>query len=338
MVEEAVEERVRRRPVKRLIAGALLLLLLVLLAILWSQRMPIAADYIDRELARRGVQATYEVKRIGFRTQRLENLVIGDPKRPDLTARWVEVDLSWGLRRPRVGMIRARGVRLFGRVVGGKLSLGQVDRLLPPPTGLPFRLPDQAVDVADASIRLDTPAGRIGLALEGKGNLADGFRGRLAAASRTLSVSDCRLAEPAGSWAVAVDDLRPALDGPVAAAAIACGADFALARPRADLVARFAPALDRWDGRLGLAADSLRFGSTGMAGLRGKLGFTGDAADTRGRIALAAERGRVESLVAGRSTIEGSYAMSARTGRFTLAGNAAAGEVTGGEGLLGPVR
>ena len=56
---------------------------------------------IDRELARRNVQATYEVKRIGFRTQRLENLVIGDPRDPDLTARWVEVACSWGLGGPR---------------------------------------------------------------------------------------------------------------------------------------------------------------------------------------------------------------------------------------------
>src|SRR5688572_1816771 len=248
MVEEAVEERVRRRPVKRLIAGALLLLLLVLLAILWSQRMPIAADYIDRELARRGVQATYEVKRIGFRTQRLENLVIGDPKRPDLTARWVEVDLSWGLRRPRVGMIRARGVRLFGRVVGGKLSLGQVDRLLPPPTGLPFRLPDQAIDVADASIRLDTPAGRIGAALEGKGNLADGFRGRLAAVSQRLDASGCRLDSVHAYWGVAIDDLRPALNGPASADSITCPPDFGLTKMKLDMMARLEPALDRWKG------------------------------------------------------------------------------------------
>jgi translocation and assembly module TamB len=336
-VEEA-DQRVRRRPVGRRIAAVLGLLLVLLLAIVWSQRKPIAADFIDRELARRGVQASYKVKRIGFRTQRLENLVIGDPRRPDLTARWVEVDLSWGFRRPRVKLIRARGVRLFGRIAGGKLTLGQVDRLLPPPSGLPFRLPDQAVDVADASIRLDTPAGRIGIALQGKGNLADGFRGRMAARAHRLALSSCRLVEPAGSWAVAVDALKPALDGPVVAESIKCGADFALAGPRFGIAARFAPALDHWSGKLGVEAESLRFGSTGMAELRGNLGFVGDSNDTRGRVALAAARGRVETFVAGRSSIDGSYAVSARTGRFTLTGDAAARGVSGGEGLLGPVR
>src|SRR5687768_17871873 len=69
---------------KRLVAAVFLVLLLIILAILWSRRVSIATDYIDRELARRGVQASYSVKRIGFRTQQLENLVIGDPKRLDL--------------------------------------------------------------------------------------------------------------------------------------------------------------------------------------------------------------------------------------------------------------
>ena len=85
---------------------------------------------------------------------------------------------------------------------------------IPPPSGLPFRLPDQEIDVADASIRLDTPAGRIGAALEGRGNLADGFRGRLAAVSRRLDASGCRLESVHAHWSVAIDDLRPVLNGP----------------------------------------------------------------------------------------------------------------------------
>ena len=83
MDEAGIEEVRRRRWPRRLgIAAALLLvLLLIAFAILWSMRVGIATDYIDRELARRGVQATYQVKRIGFGTQIFENLVIGDPAR-----------------------------------------------------------------------------------------------------------------------------------------------------------------------------------------------------------------------------------------------------------------
>lgn len=328
----------RRLPMKRIAAGLFLLLLLIILAIMWTRRISIATGFVAREFERRGVQASYTITRIGFRTQRLENLVIGDPKRPDLTARLVEVRISWGLRRPSAGLISARGVRLYGRVASGRLSLGQVDKLLPPPSGLPFRLPDQEIDVADASIRLDTPAGRIGAALEGRGNLADGFRGRLAAVSRRLDASGCRLESVHAHWSVAIDDLRPGLNGPAFADAISCPPDFGLTRVKLDMITRLEPALDRWKGTTGIEAASLRYGDTGMARLAGRLSFDGDSADTRGRLAIGAERARVESFVAARTALDGSYAFSARQGRFTMVADANARGVTGGERLLGPLR
>src|SRR3954469_8838373 len=101
-----------RRQLGRWIALALALLLLAAFLILWLERKDIAAGYVDRELARRGVRATYTVRRLGFGSQRLDNLVLGDPARPDVTARWVEIRLSWGFRNPRVSLATARGVRL----------------------------------------------------------------------------------------------------------------------------------------------------------------------------------------------------------------------------------
>jgi hypothetical protein len=92
-----------------------LLVVLLLFAIIWTQRRQLATDYIEGELERRGVQATYRITRIGFRTERIEDVVIGDPERPDLTAKWVEIKISWGFRRPRVSLIKARGVRMVGR-------------------------------------------------------------------------------------------------------------------------------------------------------------------------------------------------------------------------------
>ena len=124
---------IRRRPVWRRLTLVLLLLLLLLLLGLWLARAPIASHYVERELARRGVHATYQVARIGFGAERLENLVIGNPADPDLTARSVEIRLSWGFRKPRVALIVARGVRLHGRLVNGQVKLGEVDRLLLPP-------------------------------------------------------------------------------------------------------------------------------------------------------------------------------------------------------------
>ncbi|HEU0097252.1 MAG TPA: YdbH domain-containing protein [Allosphingosinicella sp.] len=325
MDEEAQVEMRRRRPVKRLIALVLLASVLLVLVLAWTQRRPIAADFIDRELARRDVRATYEVKRIGFRTQRLENLVIGDPRNPDLTARWVEVRLSWGLRRPKVTLIAARGVRLNARLgKDGKISFGEIDRLLPPPTGLPFRFPDQNVDIADARIRFDTPAGRVGLALKGRGNLAGGFRGRMAASAPGLRVGTCRIEGVGGNWAVATADLKPSFQGPARATRLACGERLAAAGIGLDLDATLAPGLDSWKGTTALRVVRLRAGSTLLTGLSGRLGLDGDARATRGPLDLASAAARIGAVTASRLAVEGRYALSLDSGAFDLLGEAGA--------------
>ena len=311
----------RRRPVKRLLALAALLLILLALLILWSQRRPIASDYLADEFQRRNVQASYQVTRISLRTQRLENLVIGDPRNPDLTARWVEVDLRWNWWRPRVRMIAARGVRLNARLVNGRIRMGQVDRLLPP-SGLPFRLPDQSVDVADASIRFDTPAGRVGIALAGRGNLADGFRGRMAAASRRLSLGSCRIEGVRGNWAVATRDLRPSFRGPAQAERVGCDDDLAIAGLRLDLDATLAKALDGWQGNTALAAADVRVGDHRAQSLTGRLGFQGNAERTKGALSLATALMRVGSVTAARLATEGRYALSLDTGSLAFVGDA----------------
>src|SRR6476469_466240 len=81
---------VRRSPWGRIamfIALALLILLAIAIAVLWIQRRPIATHFLKGEFERRGVTASYHLDRIGFRTQQVSNLVIGDPNRPDLIAR-----------------------------------------------------------------------------------------------------------------------------------------------------------------------------------------------------------------------------------------------------------
>jgi hypothetical protein len=337
-VDEEAGVEARRRPVKRLAALALLLILLLALILAWTQRRPIAADFIDRELARRGVRATYEVKRIGFRTQRLENLVIGDPRDPDLTARRVEVRLSWGLRRPKVSLITARGVRLNARLSkDGRISFGEVDRLLPPPTGLPFRFPDQDVDIADTSIRFDTPAGRVGLALEGKGNLANGFQGRMAAAARRLQLGGCGLDAVKGYWRVAIADLKPAFRGPASADRLACGDRLAVAGIGLDLDVRLAAGLDSWKGATRLRAARLQAGSILLTGLHGRLGLDGNAGMTRGGLDLASAAARVGPLSAARVALDGRYGLSLDNGGFTLLGEAGARGASAGPAVAGAV-
>jgi hypothetical protein len=323
-VEEQPQETLRPRRRKRRIAAVLLFVLLLLLLALWLLRLPIAADFLRREFEARDVQASYEITQIGFGRQRVENLVVGDPKNPDLTARQVELEVSWGFRRPKVTLIRARGVRLHGRVVGGKLRFGEVDKLLPPPTGAPFRFPDQAIDVADTGIRLDTSWGRVGIGVAGRGNLSNGFRGELAARSAGLAFKDCRVNAPAAYFKVTIDANRPSFAGPASAERVACGGKFALDAPSLLLNTTLGEALNAWRGRAAVRAASAAAGPHRLASLSGTLDFEGNAAATKGALDLAAASFRAAGIAAGRTRLDGRYSLSMKTGDTTLVGNVGA--------------
>jgi len=304
----------------RIALGVVALLLLVALAVVWLWRVDLASDYIDRELERRGVQASYEIRRIGFGTQVLENLVIGDPRRPDLTAREVRVQILIGFRGPYVGLISARGVRMRGRIVDGQLDLGQVNRLLPPPSGEPFRLPDQRIDVADARLDLATPAGAVALTLEGRGNLSNGFSGQLGLRSARLNLGDCTLDAPVARFAVRVSEHRPALDGPLAMQRARCGAGLAAERPTFVLNAVLAPGLDGWRGTTVLRAAQLRASGNRLERVQGRLGFRGNAQATRGTLEVEAAQAAGAAGGAGLTRFEGRYELGLERGALALQG------------------
>lgn len=323
--------------------SAVLIVLLIALLTLWLLRFTIAADFIDREFERRGVRAAYEVKRIGFRRQRVENLVIGDPRAPDLTARWVEIELGWGgFGLPEIALIRARGVRLRGRIVEGRIRLGEVDKLLPPPSGLPFRLPNQFVDVADAAIGLETPGGPVGIGLEGRGNLSNGFRGHMAAVSRGLVFNECTIGAPAATLAVRIDALRPTFRGPVAAAGVSCVDGFELERPRFEVGVTLAQALDRWRGSARLAAARFVVGPNRLSGMAGSISFEGGFEGTRGRLDIGSAAAAVATARANSTRIVADYAVVPRSGALELDGEASMRGLTLARGsvasLEGPLR
>src|SRR4051812_9859470 len=100
MAERSSDERrvtARRGPrwgrIASLFALGLMLLLIVTIAAVWIERRPIAIHFLKGEFERRGVQASYHLDRVGFRTQQVSNLVIGDPKRPDVTARFAQIQM-----------------------------------------------------------------------------------------------------------------------------------------------------------------------------------------------------------------------------------------------------
>ena len=262
------------------------------LALLWLQRVPVAEHYVERALAERGVRATYTVSQIALRTQRIENLVLGDPARPDLVARSVEVDIGYGLRAPRVVAVRARGVRVHGQADSTGLHFGELDKFRDPTSKAPFSLPDIDLTLDDARARIETPLGPLGLSISGEGGLHSGFVGKLAAMMRNVRANGCASPRVTAYLGLQTrDGGAPHVSGPVRADALDCGggalrvAGLAL---RPDVL--LSPALDSWRGTLAGEARAVRAEGATASAPRLRVDFEGSAQGTRGAGVVRAER------------------------------------------------
>jgi translocation and assembly module TamB len=317
---------VRRRRVGRALAlfvAGILGLFLVALFALWLARKPIANNVLAREMARRGVQASYHLDRVGLRTQRISNLVIGNPAHPDLTAKVAQVEMRILLTgKVEIFRVVARGVRLRGQLVDNKVSWGQLDKLLPKPSSskTPFKFPDIAVDIADSTIALRTPYGPLGFAVAGKGNLTGGFKGELALASPKLAFGRCGLDAVRASMRVEITKRRPHVTGPFTAQYFACPqSNLAIAAPRLDLDSDFSESFASFDGNGRLATPTLIAGANGLANLVANIGFKGTASNTIGTVDLGAQRARLGQIFADGTRIKGRYRLEAAKGNLALA-------------------
>ncbi|HEY4070070.1 MAG TPA: hypothetical protein VGM04_00760, partial [Sphingomicrobium sp.] len=332
-----VAERTRvvvRRPlwarVAMYVAVSLLVLMIVAIAIVWIERRPIATHFLKGEFESRGVQAKYHLDRVGFRTQQVSDLVIGDPNHPDLTAKKAIIQMRLKLDGSfKVYRVVARGVRLRGRLVHGRVSWGQIDKLLPPPSNKPFQLPDIVLDVADSSISLATPFGPVGLALEGNGRLSGGFKGRVAVASSQLTPGRCSAIGVHTNLAIAVVARHPKVDGPLTLNSFVCPASrFYVLAPRFDAKATFNESFTSVDGGGRMAISTLTAGANGLAAFVGDITYKGSLAEVNGRVNLSAQRSRMATATAERTQLNGTYHLGTRSGTFALVGDFAADNST----------
>lgn len=336
MEEQDGEDTVRRAWLRWLGVGTGSLALV--LVALWTQRAPIAENFVSRELNRRGVQANYDLIDVGFRTQRIENIVLGDPARPDLTARWVEVDIAFAGLTPQVAAVRAGGVRLRGSYHDGVLRLGELDKFRDPDSTAPFSLPDIILSLADARMTLDTDAGRVGMQIDGSGNVQSGFRGQVAAAMPRAALPGCGLTMARAMVAIAMQRGQPHLSGPISADAIACrDAGVAMAKPVATLDLTLGKAFDRWTGHVDLTGQALKGAGLLLASPDGRIDFDGTADRTGGRIRLGAKALTGQGVLLRDAALTGDWAV-ARDGN-SLTGQIAGQDVhLAGRDPLAPLR
>lgn len=248
----------------------------------WLAREPIADEFIRGELESRGVPAQYRIDSIGFRSEILSNIVIGDPARPDLTARKVEVLLGYGFTGPYVSEIRAEGVRLYGRFGGGRLLFGALDKFRDPESTDPFALPDLAVMLRDARARVETPWGNVGAALNGSGNLRESFAGKLALVAPMVTAGGCSARGVSFYGDLRVRDVRPALAGPLRGRSLHCGnGAVAASSPQVALDVSLSEDLRQWRGSADASIASLSAASLRADRLGVLARFDGSAVQTK---------------------------------------------------------
>lgn len=306
--ESPAPSRRRRRLLRIGIAGTGVAALL--LGGLWLARKPIALHFIAQTLREKGVAATYEIIRIGPRTQRLERLVLGDPRRPDLVADWVEVDLGYSFSGVRVTGLRTGKVAINARYHEGRLDLGSLDKLMGEGGGGTTELPDIMAQIGEVRVRLATDAGAVDLALDGTGNLYSGFAGWLFAGSPRLAAGGCALDRLTAKTRLTTRSGQAQLKGPVTAQGLACpDGRFALAQPRIDADLRTDPALSDINGAFALAAASAGQAERTLGGLSGLVTVKGSSEELRGSASLSARKAALGFATVGLIKLGGDYAV-----------------------------
>ena len=217
-------ESAPRRNRWRRIGVPALAVVLVAGAGVWLSREQLADRVIAGQIAAYGLPATYEIESIGPGTQILRNVVVGDPAKPDLTIERVLVALDYRWGTPVIGSVTIIKPRAYGKYLDGKLSFGSLDKVLfaPKTDDSAHVFPQLNLSVEDGRALLLTDFGKVGLKLDGKGMLQDGFSGTLAAVAPKLAGGGCVADGTTLFGKIAIRQERPSLSGPLKLARLAC--------------------------------------------------------------------------------------------------------------------
>lgn len=316
----------RRWPV---VLGLVVLVLLAALSWAWLSRERIADNYLGAQLRAMGLPATYEIERVGPVQQVLRKVVVGDPRRPDLTIERAEALIRYRFGFPTIGRITLVRPRLYGSYRGGTLSFGSLDRVLfaKEQPREPFRLPDLDVRIVDGRGLIEADSGAVGVKLEGAGRLRGGFSGTLAAIAPEIAVAGCRLTRVSLYGALGVGAEKPRFSGPLRVAGAVCP-DAVLEEAGLRIDTTLDRALDGGEARFALDTGPGTAAGVGVGGLKGSGQLTYRRKALTARYKLAADRLAAASLGAKVLRAEGSVRSQNGFGRLEFDGS------LDGEGLV----
>lgn len=323
---------VRRRWLRLQVA----ILLVVALGLTWAwiSRKTIADDLISGQLEKMGLPATYKVRRISPQKQVITDLVVGDPKRPDLTVERIEIATRLDFGVPGIGRITLVRPRLYGSYRNGKVSFGSLDKVLFTGSKEPFRLPDLDVAVVDGRSRIDTDFGAVGVKLAGQGGLRGRFDGVIAAVAPGMDVSGCKVRDASLYGKVAIRSERPHFEGPLRIGGGDCPQQAAKLRQSAMQVAlTLDQALDGGEGKFSLKSGGLVYGDLQLGGLDGNASLTYRKAVLNSRFTLAGRNLAVPHAGAKSVGFDGRMRASGDLRRVEIEGDVAGSGLRGGAAL-----
>jgi hypothetical protein len=323
-----------RRRRRRTAALALSGLLLAGLGAGWLARERLADRVIADQLAGLDLPATYEIESIGPSRQVLRNVVIGDPKRPDMTIERVEAVLTAGWNGPGIGRVVLVRPRLYGSLRGGRLSFGTLDPLLFGESKQPFRLPDLDLEIVGGGGLLEGDFGRLGMTLAGKGPLRDGFSGTVSALARDAAAGGCRAGRASLYGTIKVTGEKPRFAGPLRLSGLDCPEQgLRLADAEVQLAAIADQPLDGVEGEIGLRSGTLALGGSSLAGAAGSGRFAFRKGALTARYDLSGKGLAVAGAAAGRLRLEGSLRGLDGFARLESEGTAEGADLRLGSGL-----
>ncbi|APG62537.1 hypothetical protein LPB140_06785 [Sphingorhabdus lutea] len=219
--QKFIPNKIKRKK-RRLIYLGAALLTGSLVSYAWTQRINITNHYVQKEMERLDVKGSYEIGDFGFRSQTIKNIILGDPNRPDFTAKEVQLEWAIDFGGPKLRKIYAHDIFIRGKYENEKLSFGELDKFSASSSDEAFALPNIYAHITNGKMALSSPYGNVDAKFSGKGNVQQYFVGQISAHLPKGQVNGCTIGSLRLNSQIELQQSAPILNGPIKIASINC--------------------------------------------------------------------------------------------------------------------